>query len=387
MIKAGNSVFRFTRILIVLMLVLTIIYASFSIFVFLFPKSSHEAEAFLKAHGLADASNPFDTPTSLNLGNTTQTSPPAQTTGSNFGLGTGVTQNPSNSPISNFGSSAYQPLTSSGGGNGTFQYIPLAPIPGVTDQLSGSNISASTGVDGFKKYIQGIFTFGIGLCAALAVIMIIYGGFMYVVNSGNEGKIKEGRDIIYNAVEGLVMALCIVIILQAVNSSLLSGDIFGDFTQQNVKIDVNTLGITPGQTGYPYQQGNQNYGLTSFGDPSLNQNFNGAANYDGTNPRLDTDGNTDAPWDPSHQSQLASGQSVNAFTTPYVVVDNSSEIGQKFVITDSTTGQQVVAVGADTGHGFGEMSPAAAQALGMWKPGQGDNLPNDHITIKPYSGG
>jgi hypothetical protein len=147
--------------------------------------------------------------------------------------------------------------------------------------------------------------------------------------------------------------------------------------------------LHPGEGGYPYtpQNNPQQYGLNYYGDPNKNCSSGSGNSYDGSNPRLDTDGGDVYSYiDPrNHHSKTAYGHGLDASRDPYVVVDDPSQLGQLFLVTDQNTGRSIVAIGGDTGHGFGEISPATAQGLGMWEPSRGDDLPRHHITITPYN--
>ena len=47
----------------------------------------------------------------------------------------------------------------------------------------------------------------LGLLGLAAVIMIIYGGFMYVTSAADSAKIKKAKDTITYGVVGLVIAM------------------------------------------------------------------------------------------------------------------------------------------------------------------------------------
>ncbi|MGK2896506.1 MAG: hypothetical protein ACSLEY_02820 [Candidatus Saccharimonadales bacterium] len=59
-------------------------------------------------------------------------------------------------------------------------------------------------VDGFIKNLIRILLWAIGI---ISVIMIIVGGLLYVLSSGNPSNTKKAKDTILYAVIGLVVAL------------------------------------------------------------------------------------------------------------------------------------------------------------------------------------
>ena len=60
----------------------------------------------------------------------------------------------------------------------------------------------------------------LGVLGLLAVIVIIYGGFMYTTSAGDATKIKKAKDTIMYGVVGLVIALLAYAIVNFVVSSI-----------------------------------------------------------------------------------------------------------------------------------------------------------------------
>jgi hypothetical protein len=93
-------------------------------------------------------------------------------------------------------------------------YTPLAPVPGLTA------VEPNTPTE-LGPYMQKLYNFLIGAAAALAVIMVIWGGVEYMTTDAM-GHQEEGKQKIQNAVLGLLLALSTYIILQTINRDLLS---------------------------------------------------------------------------------------------------------------------------------------------------------------------
>lgn len=94
------------------------------------------------------------------------------------------------------------------------------PIPGVSfgdATLSDGEVT----VPFLAQYIMGIYRFAIGAAAILASIMVVYGGFRYLLGS-TLGDVKEGKEVIQNAVIGLIVLLCSYVILQSINPDLVT---------------------------------------------------------------------------------------------------------------------------------------------------------------------
>ena len=98
------------------------------------------------------------------------------------------------------------------------EYIPLAPLPNFTSFDPGS--STTTGAGDLGKYLNIIIPLFIGICAVLAVIMIVVGGMQYMTSELISSK-EEGRKRILNAIFGLLLALGAWLILFTINPSLL----------------------------------------------------------------------------------------------------------------------------------------------------------------------
>lgn len=60
----------------------------------------------------------------------------------------------------------------------------------------------------------------LGVLGLLAVVVIIYGGFMYTTSAGDASKIKKAKDTIMYGVIGLVIALLAYAIVNFVLSSI-----------------------------------------------------------------------------------------------------------------------------------------------------------------------
>jgi len=66
----------------------------------------------------------------------------------------------------------------------------------------------------FLQFGQGIINFLMqDIAFPLAVLFIIYGGIMMMINSGNPSKLQESRGIIWAAVIGLAILLSSWVIL------------------------------------------------------------------------------------------------------------------------------------------------------------------------------
>ena len=76
----------------------------------------------------------------------------------------------------------------------------------------------------FIEYLSNLYKFGISIAAILAIFMIAFGAFVYIVTSaGNSSKMGNAKDMIFNALYGLIIALVAYLILFVVNPDLVDG--------------------------------------------------------------------------------------------------------------------------------------------------------------------
>jgi len=94
------------------------------------------------------------------------------------------------------------------------------PVPAVTCQNVGGDGALQENVD-FEKYVQYMFNLVIALAAVAAVFMIVWGGFKYVTTDSFSGK-SQGKEVIWQAIQGLLLVLCSFIILRTIDPRLVA---------------------------------------------------------------------------------------------------------------------------------------------------------------------
>lgn len=83
------------------------------------------------------------------------------------------------------------------------------------------SIGGTTVVNDLADYIGLLYNFMIGFSAIAAVIMIVYGGFRYLVGSAG-GDVQAGKQIVIDAVVGLFLVVAAYAILEIVNPNTLT---------------------------------------------------------------------------------------------------------------------------------------------------------------------
>ncbi|MEK9130378.1 MAG: IPT/TIG domain-containing protein, partial [Patescibacteria group bacterium] len=102
-------------------------------------------------------------------------------------------------------------------------YIPHTLAQGNSD-VAGINNLETTGlkkVDDLKVVIMKIVRIVLGFLGIVAIILIIYGGFLWMTSEGSEDKIKIARKILINTVIGLIIILSAFTIVHFVLKSIL----------------------------------------------------------------------------------------------------------------------------------------------------------------------
>ncbi|MBU2524777.1 pilin [Patescibacteria group bacterium] len=90
----------------------------------------------------------------------------------------------------------------------------------ISPQDNPAAVAGATGAQGnIRNLIQTMLSFLLGFLGLVAVIMIIYGGILYVTAGGNEENATKGKKILMYAVVGIV----IIFISYALVNTLLGG--------------------------------------------------------------------------------------------------------------------------------------------------------------------
>ncbi len=74
----------------------------------------------------------------------------------------------------------------------------------------------------FTQTVVLLINYALYIVGAIALIMLIYGGFQYIISGGNEEAVEKAKKIITYAVIGLIVVIISWVIVYAV-----IGEIFG----------------------------------------------------------------------------------------------------------------------------------------------------------------
>lgn len=81
---------------------------------------------------------------------------------------------------------------------------------------------SSANVTDLPSLIKKIIDWALYFAAIVAVIMIIYGGFIYMTSAGDSSKAGKGRSTLVNALIGLVMIVLSYLVVQVVYNFLVN---------------------------------------------------------------------------------------------------------------------------------------------------------------------
>ncbi len=157
---------------------------------------------------------------------------------------------------------------------GVFVVVPLSFVFAQDTYIPLTDIGAPTDSQGsvtFATYLPFLFQLFIGVAAGLAVIYIIIGGLRYMTTEAVSGK-EGAKEMIRNAIWGLVLAIISFLILITINPELLNFSPPGssiDLEAEEAPIEITLVSSSGGEVGEPFEMIFQASG--GFGAPILQE--------------------------------------------------------------------------------------------------------------------
>ncbi|GEM_PF-4699255 len=99
-------------------------------------------------------------------------------------------------------------------------FTPQVTIPGTSDFANQKEIIVSDSLIG--DYISAFFNFAVPGTAILAVVMMMYGGVIWLTSGGSTERISQAKQYISGAISGMVLLLASYLILNTVSPDLVS---------------------------------------------------------------------------------------------------------------------------------------------------------------------
>lgn len=89
-----------------------------------------------------------------------------------------------------------------------------------------NNVSTSAGINkgngGLTEILGRIINIALGFLGIVFLVLLIYAGFMWMTAAGDEGKVKKAREMITQAVIGLIVIVAAYAISSFVLTSLVN---------------------------------------------------------------------------------------------------------------------------------------------------------------------
>lgn len=77
----------------------------------------------------------------------------------------------------------------------------------------------------FEGFIGRLIKIMLGLSGSIALLMFVYGGFLYLSSAGDDAKVKKGKAAIVNAVIGIFLVFFAYTFVAAVIKALSTGSV------------------------------------------------------------------------------------------------------------------------------------------------------------------
>jgi putative copper export protein len=88
-------------------------------------------------------------------------------------------------------------------------------INNFTNQCQGTGVRCDQNVD-LPSLFKTIINYALGIAFFVAVIYLIYGGFLYITSAGNEESAEKGKNAIVYSLIGIVVIVLSFVIVSAV---------------------------------------------------------------------------------------------------------------------------------------------------------------------------
>jgi hypothetical protein len=99
-------------------------------------------------------------------------------------------------------------------------YVDFGGLSGWNDGGGYSQSEDHIDISWLSEYISALYRYGVGLAVTLAVVMIMAGGFLWLMSGGSPDRVGKAKEFIISAFSGVLLALFSFIILQGINPEL-----------------------------------------------------------------------------------------------------------------------------------------------------------------------
>ena len=96
-------------------------------------------------------------------------------------------------------------------------------IGGEIKKLEENEIGKTEGAEGIetvKELVDAIVNIAVPVAILCLVVLVVYAGYMLISSQGNPDKIKEGKDVLTNAIIGFFIVVLSIVILVLLSNTL-----------------------------------------------------------------------------------------------------------------------------------------------------------------------
>jgi hypothetical protein len=94
-------------------------------------------------------------------------------------------------------------------------------IGGEIGELEGNEeLGTGEGIEGVKDVINAIVDIAVPVAVLCLVVLVVYAGYMLISSQGNPDKLKEGKEVLTNAIIGFFIIVLSVVILVLLSGTL-----------------------------------------------------------------------------------------------------------------------------------------------------------------------
>ena len=137
------------------------------------------------------------------------------------------------------------------GSNKPICFTPMIAIPGFDNTgCSAGQIAISSKGDAIALYINALYDYAAGAAGVVAMFMIVFAAWQWMMAAGNASKIDTAKDTIRGALLGLAFLFTGHLLLSNISSGLVdfnSLDLTGIGTKQEAFGDMSCANLTPEQ--------------------------------------------------------------------------------------------------------------------------------------------
>jgi len=99
----------------------------------------------------------------------------------------------------------------------------LADNYGLSDTANSAGLKTGLGAKSVPEIVGSVIGIGLSLLGVIFLVLMVYGGTLWMTSYGNEQKVTKAKDLIISAVIGLIIVLAAYTITQFIVGALIGG--------------------------------------------------------------------------------------------------------------------------------------------------------------------